>query len=150
KLKRIIIGMCAAAAVILAALIWFLTRPDKPEPHAGNEPDGPLIDKRPDDKGKQPPPVKDKGKPREKPIDKGPRWPELYKGARAADAAGLRKEVEAPFAGRAFPAGAFVATVKRSPSGAANTFATLHEAVAAAPAGKPVVLEVHDNGPLFT
>jgi serine/threonine-protein kinase len=82
----------------------------------------------------------------------GPRWPALYKPAEAFDPAALRAEVEAPWKGRAAAGEPFTARVARLPAAAAAgvpAFRSLAEACAAAPPGRPVVLEVHDNGPLF-
>jgi hypothetical protein len=48
------------------------------------------------------------------------------------------------------PADAFVARVGRAPQALPGPgYPSLAAALEAAPAGKPVVLEVHDNGPLF-
>jgi serine/threonine-protein kinase len=72
----------------------------------------------------------------------------LYKPDRPIDAAALRKEVEAPWARVAAPAGEpVVLRVTRLP--AAGNHGALAAAFAAAPADRPAVVEVRDNGPLF-
>jgi serine/threonine-protein kinase len=94
---------------------------------------------------------KDKGK-KEGPtpaVVPPPRYPALT--AEAVDVAALRKEAEAPWAARRpAPAAPAVLSVSRAPAGLpAPAYASLSAACAAAPAGRAVVVEVHDNGPLF-
>jgi serine/threonine-protein kinase len=72
----------------------------------------------------------------------------LYKPDKPLDAAALRQEVEAPWTRVAAPAGEPVLLrVSRLPG--AGGHASLAAAFAAAPADRPAVIEVRDNGPLF-
>jgi serine/threonine-protein kinase len=77
------------------------------------------------------------------------RWPALYKPSTPFNVKGMRQEVETPWAGaEESPADPFVARVSRSP-GTGSVFPSLAAACAAAPAGRAIVLEIHDNGPIF-
>jgi serine/threonine protein kinase len=80
---------------------------------------------------------------------RAPRFPQLYKPAAAIDVKALRQEVEAPWARAAPPADAFVARVGRLGGAVAGSFRTLSDACAVAPAGQAIIIEIHDNGPLF-
>jgi serine/threonine-protein kinase len=72
----------------------------------------------------------------------------LYKPDKPLDAAALRQEVEAPWARVAAPAGEpALLRVSRLPGERGH--ASLAAAFAAAPADRPAVIEVRDNGPLF-
>jgi serine/threonine-protein kinase len=72
----------------------------------------------------------------------------LYKPDKPLDADALRKEIEAPWARAAAPAGEPVLLhVSRLPRDGGH--ASLAQAFAAAPADRPAVIEVRDNGPLF-
>jgi hypothetical protein len=72
----------------------------------------------------------------------------LYKPDKPLDAAALRKEVEAPWARVAAPAGEpALLRVSRLPGEGGH--ASLAKAFAAAPEGRQTVIEVRDNGPLF-
>jgi serine/threonine protein kinase len=74
-------------------------------------------------------------------------WPALYTPSTRVDLKALREEVDKPWAERALStAEPFVVRVGRSGTG---THRTLADALATAPEGRAVVVEVHDNGPLF-
>jgi serine/threonine-protein kinase len=76
--------------------------------------------------------------------------PFLSTTSESVDAGALRLEVEKPWADAApVPADALVIKVSRGASPSATSARSLAEAFAKAPAGKPVVIEVADNGPLF-
>src|SRR5262249_53999555 len=84
---------------------------------------------------------------KEKPPPVPPRWPPLYRPSRPLDLPALRQEAEGPFAAPVVREAPVVRAVRRLPE--AGGFAGLRAACAALPAGKPVGLEVNDNGPIF-
>jgi serine/threonine-protein kinase len=161
KLRYAAAGAAVVLAVAVAVVAGLSKRSDKragneapvvdPEgqatdPRAGGEPrDPPEAGKKPQDKDKRP---ENKGKEPENPAAKG-QLPALYKPAAPINVTALRQEVEAPWAGSTqTPANAFVARVSRVP-GPAPSFHSLSAACAAAPAGRAIILEIHDNGPIF-
>ncbi len=77
------------------------------------------------------------------------RWPALYRPVVTIDPKALRAEVETPWAGLPTPGDAFVARVSRMPGPPGTSFRALADACAAAPAKQAVVIEIHDNGPIF-
>jgi len=84
------------------------------------------------------------------PAPKNDRLPALYKPARPIDLAALRAEVDRPWNDdRPAPPNIPVLRVARIPDGAGPCYPSLAEACAAAPPGQALVLEIHDNGPLF-
>jgi eukaryotic-like serine/threonine-protein kinase len=72
----------------------------------------------------------------------------LYQPDKPIDAAALRREVEAPWARPAARA-AEPALLRLSRLPGAGAYTSLAAAFAAAPADRPAVIEVRDNGPLF-
>jgi serine/threonine-protein kinase len=75
------------------------------------------------------------------------KWRRLYEPDKPIQPAELRQEFEAPWAKAAQDAGEpVVLTVGRGPGA---RYPSLSAACAAAPAGRPCLVEVHDNGPLF-
>jgi serine/threonine protein kinase len=72
-------------------------------------------------------------------------WRHLYKPDKQIQPAQLRKEVEAPWANTAPAAGDPVVLAV----GRGAAYSSLAAACAAAPPGRPCVLEIHDNGPFF-
>jgi hypothetical protein len=77
------------------------------------------------------------------------RWQQLYKPVATIDPKALRAEVETPWAVLPTPADAFVARVSRIPGPGGPSFPSLSAACAAAPNKQAVVIEIHDNGPIF-
>ena len=79
-------------------------------------------------------------------VDRGP--PPLYRPAVAIDVAALRRRMEAPWAAAATTAASGrTVRVGRGAAAAGGIYPSLEKACAAA-AG-PLVIEIHDNGPLF-
>jgi serine/threonine-protein kinase len=77
-----------------------------------------------------------------------PTWRRLYIPSIPIDPAAMRKQMLAPWERPVSAASEPVVLVVRRGSGS-NVFTSLSAACAAAPPGRPVVLEIHDNGPLF-
>jgi serine/threonine protein kinase len=76
--------------------------------------------------------------------------PWLTTTVKAVDAKALREEIVKPWAEAApIAADAVVLKVSRATAPSATSFRSLAEACAKATAGKPVVIEIADNGPLF-
>jgi serine/threonine-protein kinase len=153
--SRLWIGVAAATAVLLVVgLVALLGSRNKhrarPADQAGTTPTQPA--QAPIIPPSQPPPkigTKEEKKPSE--VEKKPRWASLSKGREKIDADALRKKIEAPWTARPAPGAAPV--VLRIGRAAASlpqpSYLSLAEACAAAPPDRPIVLEVHDNGPLF-
>jgi serine/threonine protein kinase len=150
-----------AALIVVGGIIAALALPKHSTPadndHASRPPPvvqpgpgegGPDPDKRQLDVGKRP---GDTDKTQKKPVKeevevKQPRWPALYKPSAKIDVKALRQEVEKPWADRSLGTReAFIARVSRSGA----PYHSLNEAVAAAPEGRAIIVEIHDNGPLF-
>jgi serine/threonine-protein kinase len=151
NLKYILIGV---AVLVVAVVVAMVGMSEKPKPRkTGSETASAQSeqqenkqdssDKRKDGTGIQP---SDNGKQAAGPTT--PRWPPLYTPAAPIDASALRNEVDAPWSGLPSPTDAFVARVSRM-TGSRASFRSLAAACAAAPAGQAVVIEIHDNGPLF-
>ncbi len=79
------------------------------------------------------------------------RWPSLFKGRERIAADALRKEIEGPWASTPAPGKEpIVLAVGRTAGSLPQPgYVSLAAACAAAPADRPVVIELHDNGPLF-
>jgi len=76
--------------------------------------------------------------------------PRLYTPAAPLRLPALQEEYEGPLAGLVTPVvGNVVYRVSRTPLGEPNTFRSLEEAVARAPAEQQIIIEIHDNGPVF-
>jgi serine/threonine protein kinase len=82
--------------------------------------------------------------PQPPPAEKA-KWRRLYEPDKPIQPAELRKEMEAPWA-KAAPAAGEPAVLK---VGRGTAHSSLASALAAAPPGRPCVLEVRDNGPFF-
>jgi hypothetical protein len=79
-----------------------------------------------------------------------PKYPLLYKLASFIDGDQLRPEFYGPFTQFPTPEpGAVVFRVGRAAIPGPDSFRSLGEALLAAPLGKPALIEIHDNGPLF-
>jgi hypothetical protein len=155
------LAMLAAAVVValVAALIYFRGRSPEEQPKPPEE-EPPITDKDgekdrgkdggtppgPRDKGHQ----KDKGKSDDGGKEKPPpssRYPVLCRLPTGVTAAELRQEADRPWASVKPPLEAVVTRVRRV--GGEGFHRSIAEAIAAMPAGKAGVIEVHDNGPLF-
>lgn len=144
-----VLALCAIVCVV-AALVWSKRNRDRADqvvtPPVSND-QLPVV-KAPDE---EPPPKDNKDRvppPRDK--EKPPvvaTWPALYRPLLRVDLAALRQEIEKPFGPQLSAGEPFVARVSRV--GGPETYRTLGDAVAAAPSGRPIVVEIHDNGPLF-
>jgi serine/threonine-protein kinase len=149
----LLIGSSIALIVSGIVLAIALTR-ERHRPRADSTRDKPPAAEPDPDPGQKPrASPADGGKKKEKPgpvAPAGPRWPALYKPAAPIDAAALRTVFQKPWAGRPAPAEGLVVRVARVPAGVpAPAYPSLAAACAAAPADRPLVIEVHDNGPLF-
>jgi serine/threonine-protein kinase len=147
-------GAIAAAVLVVVgvALAVYLSRP-KPSPVVvpappsvdpvkdGNSPPEPLVIK---------PPEKDPSPPVTPPT----RFKQLYKPNQPIDAKQLRTEIEKPWAAApTIPENAPVLRVSRVPDAAADgLFGSLTEAFTsqAASAAAPLVIEISDNGPIYS
>jgi serine/threonine-protein kinase len=97
-----------------------------------------------------PDPPKDKGGPSAPPAPVVKPLPSLSASSRAANVAALNEEVRRPWANAApVPADALTVTVGRAVKPTRSSFRTIAEACRAGEPGKPLVVEIHDNGPLF-
>ena len=148
-----------AAGLLVAVSLAMATLACWPHPSASSSqsdqashvspsvPTPPPVTPSPDVKPPDPPPVKPAT---DKPSDK-PHLPVLDPTATPVDAVALRKEIEAPWAALpARPADAPVLHVARAAAaGQGPVYPTLAAAAAAAPADKPAVLEIDDDGPFF-
>ncbi len=77
-------------------------------------------------------------------------WKRLYEPSPPVNATAKRKEMEVPWAAANPPPEApAILAVSRSQPGPGIFYRSLADAEKAAPAGKPCVLEIHDNGPFF-
>jgi serine/threonine-protein kinase len=105
--------------------------------------------KPPTDREKKPtPPTAVEAPPKLFPI--GSSLPRLYQPLRPLDLDALKGEYEGPLAKLDTPlTGPVVYRVCRTPRGEPNTFRTLGEACAKAPAERLTIIEIHDSGPLF-
>ncbi len=152
NLKYILGG---AAVLIVCVVVAVVSMSDKPKARrnvsdTNTQQQDPNEKKRKSDENK---PNEDTGK--SSGHDKQPeaptrsRWPALYKPAATIDPKALRAEVETPWAVLPTPADAFVARVSRMPGPGGPSFRSLSAACAAAPNKQAVVIEIHDNGPIF-
>jgi serine/threonine protein kinase len=143
--------------LVVGSILTALSMPKKQLPSTTSEPSsvpaqvGPVVSSGPDRTGAGQTPVEPVGPPadaaKSNPPVRPPLWPVLSKLSATVDLKALREEVEKPWAERALAtAEPFVVHVGRS---GPTTRRTLADAVAAAPEGRAIVVEVHDNGPLF-
>jgi hypothetical protein len=145
------VGVAAAVIGIVVAVLLLRGREEPPP-----EDNGPPVPVQPVPVQPSVTPPQDNGPPANQPG--GPAEPEkadpplrpVYAPRMPGDPATLRQEFEgAPAALPAPPpADAVVLRVSRLPAGP-DTFRSLADALAKAPPGKAVILEIHDNGPLF-
>jgi eukaryotic-like serine/threonine-protein kinase len=148
------LGACAALLVVVGVVLAVSLRHRPPRPDTQAEVTPPPREQPPEDPPSEgpvlkTPPTPVDPRPPDTPAAK-PTWPRLYRPGAPLDAAALRREVEAPWAKAKKPAGEpFVARVRRGSPAGGPTYPSLAAACAAAPSGRPVVVEVHDNGPLF-
>jgi serine/threonine-protein kinase len=147
------LGIAAVAVVCVALAVLFGGKTTKPAPVAQNRPDKPPDRPRDADGLKDDKPKGDKGKD-DKPKDGKVEPPDrrVLRPVRAepVDATALLREARKPWDDApAPPVGLAAVRVARFADGAGPTYPGLAEAVAAAPSGRWVVVEVHDNGPLY-
>jgi serine/threonine protein kinase len=105
--------------------------------------------------GSRPPPTSaKKSEPAPRPIDTKPPAPSalpvLYEPVVPINIANLNREWEQPWEKAAsLPAGPTFRVARGSRGGSDQTFESLAEACAAAPAGQETIIEIHTNGPLY-
>ncbi len=144
----------AAVLVIGGGLLLVLCMPRRsphvPTPQTGqtvvtNEPT--II---PSERVLQTPTPPAEKKPPSTPPPKPQELPWLSPGSRTANVAALQQEAHTPWANVApVPADTATVTVRRAGPSTPSSFRSLAEACRAGEPGKPLVVEIHDNGPLF-
>lgn len=144
-----------AAAVLIAGGLVFAFRPPRAGPDESVDPPGQARV----DPSVVVPPIPTPGVPPTPPVPVPPvptppvpvkTLPVVSPASKPADVKALREQAEAPWASAAaVPADALVVQLRRGVAASPTSFRSLAAACQAAPPGKALVIEIHDNGPLF-
>jgi serine/threonine protein kinase len=150
------IGAGAISAVLLCvlAIVYLQSSPkhelvtSNSESPPGTGPRGP-VNSEPDAPERNPDPTPDQSRP--PPEEAPPAPPPLYQPTVPINSADLQETFERPWKNLTPPLSAAVLHVSRLPQkGGTQQFQSLAAALGAAVAGRETVVEIDDNGPLFT
>jgi len=133
-------GLTLTAGAVLLLTQW----QSEPDEEAVNK----VVTQQPDHKTKPEPGAGVEPAPNLFPI--ASTLPRLYTPSAPLSLKALHDEYEGPLASQVTPVvGNVVYRMSRTSMGEPNTFRSLEEAFARAPAERPTVIEIHDNGPVF-